>query len=140
MVSETKLFNKYSAISILLLLVLPLVYLVPQDLVDNYVEGVDKLSIPVWSAFYAWFWIRFTLKIKKLLLRLSVLQDRADAHAKLANRDYITEEIENQKSLADASTELAEAEQNLEFINVAFRFAIIVVAGLKLLYLFWSVF
>jgi succinate dehydrogenase hydrophobic anchor subunit len=74
--TQIDVFNRYSVIVLLALLILPLIYLVNHNLFTSYVYAFDKLSVPLWAALYSFIWIIFDREIKKLNGQVTVLQNR----------------------------------------------------------------
>ena len=129
---QTNLFNKYSAIAFAVLLVLPLIYKANLNTFSSYFDAFDKLSIPLWAALYSYFWIVFNRQIKLLSRQVLLLQNKVSSYSKIDNKEYRTQQKEDEEELTTTNIQLSDARIHLEFINVTLRVTIILAASVKI--------
>lgn len=133
--TPTTIVNRYSFIASLVLLILPLLYLVKQNVFTSYFDAFDRLSIPVWAGLYSLFWIIFDKQIKKLNRQIPVLQDRVNAYKSIGNSEYRTVQKEDEEKLAAGMLQLSDAKLHFEFINTTLRATVILAALVKIIQL-----
>lgn len=129
---EVYIFNKYSIWGLAILITLPFLTPMLRLPLPAYFDAFDKLSLPLWAALYSYFWIVFTLKVKKLRKQIPFLEGRVKSLLKFGNKEYISEQLEAEKNLSKFRQELIEADIHLDFINIALRVTIILTAIVKI--------
>lgn len=138
--TQASLFNRYSLLAILILFVLPLLYLVKQDVLTSYFDASDKLSIPLWAALYSFFWIVFDREIKKLTRQVTLIQNRIASYKNIGSKEYRTQEKADEEKLSADTIRLSEAKLHFDFINTALRVTVILAALVKIIQLVYTLF